>query len=88
MSVEMADKSLVVAVNKIDLIEDAGELDEIRNLPGINGLPLFLISAKMGQGLNELIAAVHKIAAEKEIVETREIKPEVVFRPKPVDRRD
>jgi len=84
----MADKSLVVAVNKIDLIESAGELDEIRDLPVFNGLPLFFISAKTGQGLNELISSVHRIALEKGIVETREVKPEVVFRPKPVDRRD
>ncbi len=84
----MEDKSLVVVVNKVDSIEGTGKSDEIRTLPGLTDQPLFFISAKTGQGLNELVAAVHKIATEKEIVETREIKPEVIFRPKPVDKRD
>ncbi|MHB8086206.1 MAG: GTPase, partial [Dehalococcoidia bacterium] len=84
----MAHKSLVVAITKIDLVEDTERLEEIRNLPGFLGLPLFFISSRTGQGLKELITAVHKIALQKEIVESGEIKPEVIFRPKPVDRRD
>ncbi|MHB8085972.1 MAG: GTPase ObgE [Dehalococcoidia bacterium] len=84
----MAHKSLVVAITKIDLVEDTGRLEEICNLPGFLGLPLFFISSSTGQGLKELITAVHKIALQKEIVENGEIQPEVIFRPKPVDRRD
>ncbi len=85
---KMTGKNLVVAINKIDLIKNAGKLDEIRNLTDLNGVPLVFISAKLGQGLSELVTAVHQIAAEKKVTDVREIKPEVVFRPKPVDRRD
>jgi GTP-binding protein len=85
---KMTGKNLVVAVNKIDLIESAGKLDEIRDLADLNGVPLVFISAKLGQGLSELVTTVHKITAEKKVTDVSEIKPEVVFRPKPVDRRD
>lgn len=81
-------KSLVVAINKIDLVEDGGKLEEIRHMPDFFGLPLFFVSAKTGEGLKELITAVHKIALQKETVEAQDTKPEVVFRPKPVDRHD
>ncbi len=84
-SAGMADKRLVVAVNKIDLIEDAAKSNDIRDGLSFTSLPLFLISARTREGLDELITTVHKLAAEQETMETGEIKPEVIFRPKPVD---
>jgi len=62
--VEREGRAIVIAVNKWDLIEpEAGALSRLRDavdrlLPQIKGVPVVVISAKSGQGVDKLMAAV------------------------------
>jgi len=62
--VEREGRAIVVAVNKWDLIEAApGALSRLRDavdrmLPQIKGVPVVVLSAKSGQGIDKLMAAV------------------------------
>jgi len=62
--VEREGRAIVIAVNKWDLIEpEAGALSRLRDavdrlLPQIKGVPVVVLSAKSGQGVDKLMAAV------------------------------
>ena len=62
--VEREGRAVVLAVNKWDLIEpETGALPRLRNavdrmLPQIKGVPVVVLSAKSGDGLDRLMAAV------------------------------
>jgi len=64
--VEREGRAVVIAVNKWDLIEaEPGALSRLRAtvdrlLPQIKGVPVAVLSAKSGQGLDQLMAAVLK----------------------------
>ena len=61
--VEQEGRSIVIAINKIDLMPRQANVrqrlrqDADRLLPQITGVPLVLVSASTGEGLNELMAA-------------------------------
>ena len=61
--VEQEGRSIVIAINKIDLMPRQANVrqrlrqDADRLLPQIKGVPLVLVSASTGEGLNELMAA-------------------------------
>ncbi len=61
--VEREGRSIVIAINKIDLMPRQANVrqrlrqDADRLLPQITGVPLVLVSASTGEGLNELMAA-------------------------------
>jgi GTP-binding protein len=67
--VEREGRAVVVAVNKWDLIEaEPGALSRLRTavdrlLPQIKGVPVAVLSAKSGQGLDQLLDAVLKAYA-------------------------
>jgi len=67
--VEQEGRAVVIAVNKWDLIEaEAGALSRLRGtvdrlLPQLKGVPVVVLSAKSGQGLDRLIEAVLKAHA-------------------------
>jgi GTPase len=82
----IADKKSVIAINKIDLIEDDLALEDIKKQAGMLEFPAYFISAAEKQGLRELISAVHGLAAEENRKVAGEVVPEVIFRPKPVDQ--
>ena len=64
--VEREGRAVVIAVNKWDLVEpESGALSRLRNavdrmLPQIKGVPVVVLSAKSGQGLDQLMEAVLK----------------------------
>ena len=86
-SVELVKKNSVIAINKIDTFIDSSELDNIKQELNACGLPLFFISAKDRRGLSELIAAVNNIVDDEQAKRVAKSEPEVVYRPKPVDRK-
>jgi GTP-binding protein len=67
--VEREGRAIVIAVNKWDLIEaETGALSRLRGavdrmLPQIKGVPVVVLSAKSGQGLDTLMEAVMKAHA-------------------------
>jgi GTP-binding protein len=84
----LAEKSGVIAINKIDLIEDAAELADIKVKLSETGLPVYMISAALNTGISELILPVHKLVGEHKKGVLEEMGPERIFRPKPVDLRE
>jgi len=84
----MAEKSSIIAINKVDLIEDIAELDDIKAKLSETGLPVYATSAALNTGITELILPVHKIISEHKTGTLEELGPEMIFRPKPVDLRD
>ena len=84
----LAHKAAIIAVNKSDVVDDAGAGDYIRGMLADTGLPKVIVSARERQGLDELILEVHRLAVEARSIASSDTTPEVVFRPKPVDRRD
>ncbi|MCX5993557.1 MAG: GTPase ObgE [Chloroflexi bacterium] len=84
----LAQKAAIIAVNKSDVVDDAGGCDYIKERLLDTGLPRVMVSALERQGLDELILEVHGLAVEARNMASSYTKPEVVFRPKPVDRRD
>lgn len=81
-----AGKKYVVAVNKIDQGDDDSRLSEFIGDLTASGIKVFPISAKGKTGLQELVEGVHKLVAEAVSEQISEPEPEVVFRPRPVDR--
>jgi GTP-binding protein len=67
--VEREGRAIVIAVNKWDMIEtEAGAVSRLRDsvdrmLPQIKGVPVVVLSAKNGQGLDHLMEAVMKAYA-------------------------
>jgi GTPase len=84
---DIAGKKAVIAVNKIDLLEDAASLETLKETLMGSALPVFIITAKEKQGLGEMVACIHQLVMEEKQKEAGELQPEVVFRPKPVDKR-
>ena len=84
----LAEKTGVIAINKIDLIEDSTGLADIEGRLAGTGLPVYTVSAALNAGLSELILPVHKLVGEHKTGALEEMGPEMVFRPRPVDQRD
>jgi GTP-binding protein len=84
----LAEKNSVIVINKMDLIEDAEDLSDIKGKLAGTGLPVYTVSAALNTGIPDLILSVHKLIGEHEIGAFEETAPEMVFRPKPVDLRD
>ena len=84
----LAEKNSIIAINKIDLIEDTAELADIKGKLAETGLPVYMVSAALNAGISELILPLHKLISEHKTGALEEMGPEMVFRPKPVDRRD
>lgn len=83
---EFAWKKYAVAVNKTDATTDPSELKELVEKLASEGMTAFLVSAKEASGLKDLVASVHKLVADEMLVQIEEPEPEVIFRPRPVDR--
>jgi GTPase len=84
---EFAWKKYVVAVNKSDAMEDQDELNKLVEKLAAEGIKVFPVSASEKTGLKELVSDVHKLVADVELVQMDEPEPEVIFRPRPVDRQ-
>lgn len=83
---QIAEKRSVVVLNKIDLIEDDKLLQNIKIHLQDFGLPVYLVSAIEKRGIDGLISAVHGILPDEKKKMVEETQPEVIYRPKPVDR--
>ncbi|MBN1376220.1 MAG: GTPase ObgE [Dehalococcoidia bacterium] len=81
----IAEKESVVVINKVDLLETTSRVEEIQAAMQDKGWPVYFISAKEEKGLAGLITAVHGLVTERKLQSAGESKPEVVYRPKPVD---
>lgn len=86
--VGLARKSAIIAVNKCEDIDDGGIGNHVREVLADTGLPVILISAIEKTALAELISSVHRLALEASDRPSDEPSPEVVFRPRPVDKRE
>jgi GTP-binding protein len=84
----LVEKSSVIAINKIDLIEDTADLGKIKEKLTGSGLPVYTVSAALHAGISELILPVHKLIGEHKMGALEEMGPEMIFRPKPVDLKD
>lgn len=85
---EFAGRKYVVAINKIDQISDISVLSGMINRLGSQGITSFLISAQERSGLKELVETVHKMVVENAIRQREEPVPEIIFRPRPVDKKE
>lgn len=83
---KLREKKSLIAVNKIDAIEDPAALDSIKAELAGAGWPVLMVSAVERQGLGELVSSVHELISEERLKPAEEDAPEVIFRPKPVDR--
>lgn len=83
----LLEKSSVIAVNKVDLIENPQELAGIEGKLSGTGLPIFMITAALDTGITELISSVHRLVSEHKTGALEAPGPEMIFRPKPVDLR-
>ncbi|BBB32030.1 GTP-binding protein [Thermotomaculum hydrothermale] len=72
---EILKKHFVIAVNKADSLCCKDDLEKIKAFAKENNIPIFIISAVTGEGLNEL---VNELGSIVESVKGREIKEEVV----------
>ena len=77
-SPELAKRKMIVAANKVDIMEDHTLLDKLRSHVESKGLELFEISAAAHQGTRELV----KKAAQ----ELQQLPPVVVYEPTYVER--
>jgi GTPase len=84
---EFAWKKYAVAVNKMDVVDDPGELNKLTEKLAAEGIQVFPVSAGEKIGLKELVSDVHKLVAGEELIRMEEPEPEVIFRPRPVDRQ-
>lgn len=84
---EFADKKYVVVVNKMDEASDAASLSRLSENLSQAGIKLIQVSAVEESGLEDLISTVHKMIADAAAVQTDEPAPEIIFRPRPVDRQ-
>ncbi len=83
---KLAEKKSVIVVNKADMLEDLEYQESVKRDLGASGFPVYLVSALEKQGLGELISAVHGLVKVESQKMNEEGQPEVIFRPKPVDR--
>ena len=81
-------KAAIIAINKADAVDDEIINNYVKEMPADTGLPLVVISALEKRGHAELVSEVHRMALEVRNRPSSEQAAEVVFRPKPVDRRD
>ena len=84
---KLAHKKYVVAVNKIDLDDEADPVSSLIEKLNGEGERVYPISAKERSGLDGLVAGVHRIVKDEKAMISAETQPEVIFRPKPVDQR-
>lgn len=77
-SPELAKRKMIVAANKVDILEDTTLLDKLRAHVESKGLELYEISAAAHQGVRELV----KKAAQ----ELQELPPVAVYEPTYVER--
>ncbi len=83
---KLEEKKSIIAVNKIDSV-DSARLDSISRALGAE-TEVVMISVLERKGLDILISAVHNLIRQERAKEREKALPEMVFRPKPVDRRD
>ena len=63
----LIDKPMIVAANKIDALDEPDRLERLRAHLQSRRLPLYAVSAAVGQGLDELLEAVwREVAAARE----------------------
>ena len=84
----LAQKAAIIAVNKSDAVDDVETGNYVKEVLACTGLPVIMVSALERRGLDELVSEVHRLAMEAKKRPSNETAPEVVFRPKPVDRQD
>jgi GTP-binding protein len=83
----LAQKAQLVAVNKIDLPSVATRREEIGTSFRQAGIDVFFVSAEMGQGISELMAAVgEKLEQVEKSPVAIKAAPGKIFRPEPRDR--
>lgn len=83
---ELAAKKYLVTVNKVDLINNFEEINKLASKLADDGVQVLTVSAISEAGLKELVEIVHKMFTEDVLSQPRE--PEIIFRPRPVDRRE
>jgi GTP-binding protein len=79
----LAQKSQIVAINKIDLPEVQARLPELERELSSLGHPLFFISAITKEGVPELMTKAAGMLEEMRVEEKVEVIPLAVFHPKP-----
>jgi len=82
----LAEKSQVVAVNKVDLPEVQARIPQLRQQFNSVGLEVFFISAATKQGFPELMTALAEMVDKANEELAMDETPEFVFRPKPKSR--
>jgi len=84
---EFAGKKYVVAANKMDETVDNTALSNLTEKLAVEGVRLFQVSAIGESGLKDLVATVHKMVTDAGVMQSEEPAPEIIFRPRPVDRQ-
>jgi GTP-binding protein len=72
---DLADKPMLVALNKIDLPEARAHLPELRRVLAEQDYPVYPIAAATGEGVPELMAAVAARLREQDAREREQAKP-------------
>lgn len=83
---DLLDRPQVVAANKIDLMDDEKNLNEVKKKLEAEGYEVFPVSAVTGEGLDELITRVNELVDETPAPQIKPEEEEVVIKgPQPED---
>ena len=85
---EYGSKKYLVVANKMDEAEDTSQLSGLSEKLSREGVKLLQVSAIGESGLKDLVATAHKMVADAAALQMEEPVPEIIFRPRPVDRQD
>ena len=81
-------KAAIIAVNKSDGVDNASTCDHVKEMLADVGAPVVMVSALGRRGLGELVSVAHRLVLDARSGQSVGMAPEVVFRPKPADRRN
>jgi GTP-binding protein len=84
---ELLNKQLIVAINKIDIVEVARRRTEIESSMASTGLKIYFVSAKTGEGVSALVTAIYNLLKKLPAPDEHRETPEFVFRPRPMTRK-
>jgi GTP-binding protein len=81
---KLSDKAKIIAVNKIDLLQDSNRIDEIGQKLHLFSLPTYFLSAETGKGVIQFTTNITGIAEKEAKQHTEKPDPGIkIFHPQP-----
>lgn len=84
---ELLNKSMVIALNKLDIREVSDRQEQMSKVLAAAGYKAHFISSLEGTGVEALVAEIAGLVRQSTVDDIGQEAPEYIFRPKPVPRR-